>query len=151
MNYELEICINSSNRLFVRHLTYWLIYFDRIDDSDLNNKDELESCISDLKSRCSRLYEQSLRWLGYKLNCCKVLLIDKEENIEIETLAIIMPFRMFVELTEYEWAREESLSETLKNQKREWFKDKSLSIKLAKHFYDNNLTLYKLIEEIEQS
>ena len=103
LNSEIEICIDSQSRLFVRHHTFWLIYLGTIINTcDLENKDKVERIIQDLDMCCRYLYQSSLRWLGYKLNCQNVLLID-EEKIEMETLAITMPFRMFVNLVEYDW------------------------------------------------
>jgi hypothetical protein len=42
-----------------------------------------------------------------------------------------------------------SLSEDLENQDPEWLQEKNLDFKIAKHLHDNDLTLYKLIEQIE--
>ncbi|MGL6342783.1 MAG: GIY-YIG nuclease family protein [Waterburya sp.] len=149
LNLELEICIDAQNKLFVRHYTYYIFSFRRINIYNLKDKDEVKDCLSTLESHCEDLYEHSLRWLGYKLSCKNVLIIDEEEQFEIETLAIMLPFRMFVELIEYQWMMDNSLSEDLENQDPEWLQEKNLDFKIAKHLHDNDLTLYKLIEQIE--
>lgn len=149
LNFELEICIDSKNRLFVRHYTYSKFMYGRVDVYDLKDKDTIENCLSNLESRCNCLYEKSLRWLGYELSCKNILLIDEEEQFEIETQAIMLPFRMFVELVEYQWITNRSLPELLENKEIEWFQTQCLSIRIAKHLHDNDLTLYKLIEQIE--
>lgn len=148
LNLELEICIDSQNKLFVRHYMYSKFHA-RIDIEDLKDKESIEDCISTLESHCEYLYQHSLRWLGYKLSCKNILLIDEEEQFEIETQAIMMPFRMFVELVEYRWMINNTLSENLEKQDLEWFKEKNLDFKIAKHLHDNDLTLYKLIEQLE--
>lgn len=149
LNLELEICIDAQNKLFVRHYTYYIFSFRRINIYNLKDKDEVKDCLSTLESHCEDLYEHSLRWLGYKLSCKNVLIIDEEEQFEIETLAIMLPFRMFVELIEHQWMMDNSLSEDLENQDPEWLQEKNLDFKIAKHLHDNHLTLYKLIEQME--
>ncbi|PSB12211.1 hypothetical protein C7B62_02940 [Pleurocapsa sp. CCALA 161] len=148
LNLELEICVDSQNKLFVRHYMHSIFCY-RIDIEDLKDKDSIEDCISTLESHFECLYEHSLRWLGYKLSCKEILLIDEEEQIEIETQAIMLPFRLFVELIEYQWMTDRNLSENLENQDLEWFKEKCLNFKIAKYLHDNDWTLYKLIEQLE--
>jgi hypothetical protein len=148
LNLELEICIDSQNKLFVRHYTYSKFH-TQIDIEDLKDKDSIEDCISTLESHCECLYQHSLRWLGYKLSCKNILLIDDEEEFEIETQAIMLPFRMFVELVEYQWITDRNLSENLENPEIEWFEETHWTLKFAKHLHDNDLTLYKLIEQLE--
>lgn len=149
LNFELEICIDSQQRLFVRHYAYFAFYYNRITAVDLNDSDKSESCLSTIESRCKYLYEQSIRWLGYKLKPQTVLLIDKEEQFEIETTEIMLPFRMFVDLVEYEWMTKSNMSEILDKNELDWFKNESLSIKVAKYLHDNNLTLYGLLDRLE--
>lgn len=148
LNFELEICVNSQNQFFVRHYMYSMFH-DCVDLNDLNDKSSIEDCLSTLESHCEWLYENSLRYLGYKLSCKNILLIDEEEQFGIETKAIMLPFRMFVQLVEYQWMIERNLSENLENRQIEWFQSQRLSIRIAKHLHDNNLTLYKLIEQLE--
>jgi hypothetical protein len=149
LNLELEICIDSQKKLFVRHYMYHKFYYNRIDIDDLETKDSVADCISTLESDFKCLYEHSLRWLGYKLSCKNILLIDDEEQFEIETQTIMLPFRMFVDLIEYQWITDRDLSENLENQDLEWFEERHLFLKVAKHLHDNGLTLYKLVEHIE--
>jgi hypothetical protein len=56
---------------------------------------------------------------------------------------------MFVELMEYQWMRNRSLPEDLENQDLEYLQEKNLDFKIAKYLHDNDLTLYKLIEQLE--
>jgi hypothetical protein len=126
----------------------FIIYCDSINAFILENQNKIESSLSTLESQCQNLYKQSLRWLGYKLSCEKILLIDEEEQFEIETPAIMLPWRMFVELVEYQWATRSNMSQILEKKELEWFENQSLSIKIAKHLHENDLTLYKLIEQI---
>jgi hypothetical protein len=90
-----------------------------------------------------------LKWLGYKLNCENILLIDEEDTFEIETLAIMLPFRMFINLLEDVWIKNSKLSEILQNQENNWFKQQDLFTKIAKYLYDRNLTLLDLVNKLD--
>ena len=145
LNWELEVCIDSRDKLYIRHHTLFIIYYDRIDANDLESKDKVERCLSILESQCQNLYKQSLRWLGYKLSCEKILLIDEEEQFEIETPAIMLPWRMFVELVEYQWATRSDMSKIIGENELEWFKNQSLSVKIAKYLDENALGIIILL------
>jgi hypothetical protein len=118
---------------------------------DINNETEhsIDNYLLNLKSIYRNIYTYSSRWLGYKISFENVVLIDEETGFVIKTKAIMLPFPMFVDLVEYQWITNSNLSDFLENQELEWFKRKDLSLKIAKHLHDNDLTLYKLIEQLE--
>ena len=59
----------------------------------------------------------------------------------------MLPFRLFIDLVEYLWLKDYNLPKNLQEQESAWFKNQSLSTKIAKYLHDNNLTLYKLVEQ----
>ena len=149
LNIELEICQDSENRLFVRHYNLYLVYNWKIEIIKSLDDNLIEGCLLNLNSQCYKLSDFSLRWVGYQLNCEKVILIDKEDRLEIETYSVMLPFRMFVNLIEYTWLKQPNLSEILRENEDKWFKSQPLSLKLAKRLYDKRTTLYKLVEDLE--
>jgi hypothetical protein len=149
LNLQIEICIDPRNRLFVRHYTLFNIYGWGIKIINKKNDEVVDSCFLNLNSQCYKLYKFSFKWLGYKLSCEDILLIDEEDDFEIETPAIMLPFRMFVDLVEYLWLSNSSLSKNLQEQETAWFKNQDLSTKIAKWLHDNNMTLNKLVEQLK--
>lgn len=153
LNLQLEICIDSRGRLFVRHYTFFIIYGDVIGVHtyiiDKNDKDTINDPLSTLESKCESLYRVSIKWLGYKLKCEDIILIDEKEDFQIETPAIMLPFNMFVDLVEYEWLSDSNLSEALEEKETSWYKEQSTLTKIAKWLHDRNTNLRKLVEEIE--
>jgi hypothetical protein len=149
LNLELELCIDIYGRYFVRHYALDRFYNGRTFSVD-ETEHSIENCLLGLKSRCQRINEYSCKWLGYKISFENVVLLDEETGFEIKTRAIVLPFPMFVDLVEYDWITNNNLSEELlENKEIEWFQSDYSSIKIAKHLYDNDLTLYKLIEQLE--
>ena len=149
LNLQLEICIDSKDRLFVRHYTLYIIFNLAIKELSDNTLDEVNNILSTIDSKRQILYISSIKWLGYKLKCENVLIIDEEEDLKIETLAIMIPFNLFVDLVEYQLLTEPNIAENLANQEKNWYKNRSKSTKIAKWLHDNNLNLRKLIEEIK--
>ncbi|GAB4523574.1 MAG: hypothetical protein Tsb0014_01260 [Pleurocapsa sp.] len=149
LNLQLEICFDSEGRLFVRHYTLFIIYGWKIEIiDDINNEKIISNYLSTLKSKCYELYYSSLKWLGYKLSCENILLIDEQEQFKIETIAIMLPYHMFIDLVEQLWIKTSNLPEILEKQETSWFKNQNLPLKIAKHLDKNNLTLIELLEEL---
>ena len=153
LNLQLEICIDPKERLFVRHYTFFIIYGNVIGVHtyiiDKNDKDTINDPLSTLESKCESLYKFSIKWLGYKLKCEDIILIDEEEDFQIETPAIMLPFNMFVDLVEYEWLSDSNLPEALEEQETSWYKKQRTLTKIAKWLHDRNTNLRKLVEEIK--
>jgi hypothetical protein len=150
LNFELEICIDRQARFFVRHHTCTYIAY-----RDLKIVDKLkpESIEEDIHLNVtSRLIKSRnpFRWLGYKLNCENILLIDEEDTFEIETLAIMMPFRMFIDFLEDIWIKTLNPS-TFKEEETSWFQQRDLCTKIAKYLYDRNITAIDLVKELNVS
>jgi hypothetical protein len=104
LNFELEICIDRQARLFVRHHNFSRIEYGRLQIIEKQDIKTVNEYISNINNKLLSLINP-LRWLGYKLNCENILLIDEEDNFEMETLAIMLPFRMFINLLEDVWIK----------------------------------------------
>lgn len=153
LNLQLEICIDSKSKLYVRHYTYFVVYdyvigvhIHVIDQSD---KDTINEPLSTLESNRESLYKFSIKWLGYKLKCEDILLIDEEEGFQTEAPAIMLPFNLFVDLVEHLWLTDYNLPKTLEEQEKSWYKNQGMSTKIAKWLHDNKTNLHELVEGIE--
>lgn len=71
--------------------------------------------------------------------------VIEEDDLEIETLAIMLPLRMFVHLLEDIWLKKSILSEALEKEDDQYWKNNSLSMKIAKYLHDEKTTLVELI------
>ncbi|MGL5808193.1 MAG: hypothetical protein ACRC11_22600, partial [Xenococcaceae cyanobacterium] len=98
LDFEIEVCIDEKNKLFVRHHVLTLIYGLGIGiiSNDVNQKSE--NYISRIENKCRQL-SNPLRWIGYQCCCEDVLLFD-EDNLEMKVQAIMLPLRMFIDLLE---------------------------------------------------
>jgi hypothetical protein len=104
LNIELEICIDSQSRLFVRHNNWDYLLGYQLNRFNLNNLSGVDNYILNLNSRLLSI-SNPFKWFGYKLNIDNILIIDEEDNFEIETLAIMLPLRMFINLLENVWIK----------------------------------------------
>ena len=146
---ELEICIDPKERLFVRHHILSYIQTNNIQPIDSTNIEQTsKQYISNLENQLIRL-RNPVRWIGYKLNCEQILLVDEEDELEIETLAIMLPLRMFVNLLENDWLKNSSLPELLEKEEDQRWKTHNLFIKIAKYLHDENTTLVNLIVQLD--
>ena len=129
LNLQFEICYDSQGKLFVRHYTYFIVYDHVIGVHtrviDKSDKDTISDPLSTLESNRKSLYKFSIKWLGYKLKCEDILLIDEEEDIKIEAPAIMLRYNLFVDLVEYIWLTDLSLPKTLEEQEKSWYKNQS--------------------------
>ncbi|MGL5877906.1 MAG: GIY-YIG nuclease family protein [Xenococcaceae cyanobacterium] len=146
LDWELELCIDEKERLFVRHHVY--TFLDRENLSPIRNyvNQRPEDYISNLKHFCMHL-RNPFKWIGYKFCCEDVILIDEEDNLEIEVIAIMLPFTMFVDLLEDKWSRDLETLEAIKTESKNWFRNQKLDIKVRKWLYDNQKTLSFLANE----
>lgn len=147
---QLEICYDSQDRLFVRHYTLYIFYGGTIEPIEDKEENERQKWLAYIDAKRKLLYEFSIKWLGYQLKCQDIVLIDEEENLEIETLAIMLPFNLFVDLVEYMWLKDRSMAQTLEKQEKNWYKNQRNSYKIAKWLHERNLNLHKLAKNIEQ-
>ncbi|VEP11353.1 hypothetical protein H1P_1000024 [Hyella patelloides LEGE 07179] len=148
LNLELEICIDSKNRLFVRHHTFSYIRNRTLEIIDPNQLEQIsQKYIYELEKKLL-IMSYPVRWIGYKLICEQVLLIDDEEDLQIETLAIMLPLRMFINLLEDIWLKNYSSPKFLEQEEQFFIDSGNLSLKLAKYLYDEKTTLVKLVEQI---
>jgi hypothetical protein len=146
LNFELEICIDRQARLFVRHHNFAIIINHELEILEHQEEEKINKYISQLNSRLLNL-RNPLKWLGYKLNCENILLIDEEDNFEIATLAIMLPFRMFVDLLECIWLGNLN-SKIFEKEESSWFCQQGLSTRIAKYLYDRNITAIDLVNEL---
>lgn len=150
---ELEICIDSQEQLFVRYHTLFYILYNKIlsIDSTEQLEEKSQQYISSIEYQLINL-RNPIRWLGYKLNCEQILLVDEEYDLEIETIAIMLPFRMFVNLLEGDWLQELKLPELLEKEENQYWKNHdSLSLKIAKYLYDEKTTLVDSIASLNET
>lgn len=149
LNLQLEICINSKGKLYVRHYTLYIFYNSPL--KVINSKDDklIDDCLSTIHGKCQLLYKFSIKWLGYKLDCEDILLIDEEEELQIETPAIMLRYNLFVDLVEYIWLTDFSLPKTLEEQEKSWYRNQGMPAKIAKWLHDNKTNLHELVEGIE--
>ena len=113
LNLQLEICYDSQGKLYVRHYTLYIIYNNHL--KVINSQDDklIDDCLSTIHGKCQLLYKFSIKWLGYRLDCEDILLIDEEEDLQIETPAIMLRYNLFVDLVEYIWLTDSGLPKIL--------------------------------------
>ena len=146
LNLQMEFCINSQDRIFVRHYIIDIVNQYSLREIDSLEAKIVEEIISSLYSQYKNMYPHSIKWLGYKLKCEEVLLLDEEEGLEMQAFAIMIPFSMFVDLIEDKWMRTDKVHQMLHDENTNWHSART-SIKLARWLHENTMNFYQLVDE----
>lgn len=129
LNFQIEICINSRNKLFVRHYMLTIVYDWALNVIESNDDNNANHIIKKVKSLCQQSYPASIKWLGCRLECETVLLTD--DNSEMESIAVMLPYSMFVDFVENQWSKDWDFQALLKQ-------EKSYFCKTERSFSQNN-------------
>ena len=146
LNLQMEFCINSQRRIFVRHYIIDIVNQYSLREIDSLEAKIVEEIISSIYSKHRNMYPHSIKWLGYKLKCEEVLLLDEEEGLEMQACAIMIPFSMFVDLIEDKWMRSDKIHQILHDENTDWHRT-TTSMKLAKWLHENSINFYQLADK----
>lgn len=130
---EIEVCINTNGKYFVRHNLYWWI-------KHLNKNPSLETSniVLNLQEAVERL--PTIRWSGYRFKLETI--VFSEDDVEVES--ILLPLAMFEDLMK-DISRLSGISnqirEEIKNGEYKPTPNDYASIKLCAWLHRNSLSL----------
>lgn len=125
---EVEVCINTNEKYFVRHNVYWWIMHGQ-KNPDLHHINVIEN----LKNAVNRL--PSIRWSGYRFRI-ETIIFD-EDDVEVES--ILLPLSMFEDLLKNEIKPYGKLFEEIQNGEYKSKPDDQRNIKIYAWLQNNSL------------
>jgi hypothetical protein len=125
---EVEICINTNGKYFVRHNLYWWIMHG------LKNPDPDRYCvIENLKDAGNSL--PSIKWSGYRFRF-ETIVFDKDD-VEVES--VLLPLSMFEDFLKNEIGPDSRILKEIQNGEYKSKPDDRRSIKIYAWLYKNSL------------
>ena len=125
---EVEICINSNGKYFVRHNLYWWIMW-----GDKNPDPHRNCVIENLNRAANRL--TTIKWSGYRFRF-ETIVFD-EDDVEVES--VLLPLFMFEDLLKNEIKPYGKLLEEIQNGEYKSKLDDGQNIKIYAWLQKNSL------------